>query len=320
MNFNTFLEEDHKGGSLVYVPYDNLIYCISGINTNAVETINIFDEEENDTKKSQNALTEPRAYFTTYVQNDSKIFVLLGYNYLKNDFMTTIEKLDTASYDKSWKELYFYNERSVPKLVFTSCIPSSNDKIHILGGVDENYTLNKMIYVCCLSPSLFEIESSNMALPFDDDTKGVTLARDSRNGFQFIFYQENCFIPLSTPVEDNDAFLFGLFDSKHNLHLTNLSNFNYSIMALKEEKNKNIKNAMAVGNVYNNNNFKDAITNKGNKNIINNFNKNINNNCSNYYLGHLNSKNKNNNQAGYDNEDDENITQFNNPNILNTKH
>lgn len=251
MNWNGVLEENHKGGSLVYVPYNNLVYCISGIVSSTVETINVLNEPEFDAKKSKTALSEPRAYFGTFVQNDSKIYVMLGYNYMKNDFMTTIEKLDTASSDRTWKELFFSKESTVPKLVFISCIPTSNDKIHILGGVDENYFVNRNIYVICLSPNSFEIEITNMALPFEQDDQKIAIARDNNKGFSCLFYQENCFIPLLTPVNDNDSFLFGLFDSKHNLHLTNLNSFNYCIISRKDEKQRIMRNAFQAGNAYN---------------------------------------------------------------------
>lgn len=251
MNWIGELEENHKGGSLVYVPYNNMVYCISGIVSPLVETINALNDSEFDLKKGKTNLSEPRAYFGTFVQNESKIYVMLGYNYMKNDFMTTIEKLDTASSDKTWKELSFSNEFTVPKLVFISCIPTSNDKIHILGGVDENYLVNRAIYVICLSPNSFEIEITNMALPFEQDDQKIAISRDNNKGFSCLFYQENCFVPLQTPVDDNDCFLFALFDSNYNLHLTNLNSFNYCIISRKEEKPRIMRNAFQVNTVYN---------------------------------------------------------------------
>lgn len=238
---------NHKGGSLVYCPYDNLVYCIAGISTNVVETINIFEDENFEENKSQTELSEPRAYFASYVQDKTKIWVLLGYNYINNDFTTSIEKLDTSSSDKTWKEYSFANEESVPKLVFVSCTPSSNDKIHIFGGVDENYFINKVIYVVCLMDNTYEIDPSNLALPFNDENQKISLNKDFHNkGFTCMFYQENCFIPLMTPSgNEKDSYLYGLYDSKHNLHLTNLNNFNYCLIARKEEKENRIQNAFA---------------------------------------------------------------------------
>jgi hypothetical protein len=238
---------NHKGGSLVYCPFDNLVYCIAGISTNIVETINIFDEENLEENKTYTELAEPRAYFASYIQDKCKIWVLLGYNYINNDFITSIERLDTSSSDKTWKEYSFFNEESVPKLVFISCTPSSNEKIHIFGGIDENYFINKVIYIICLMDNSFEIYPSNLALPFTEESQSqkISLNKEFNNkGFTCLFYQENCFIPLLTNVTDKDTFLYGLFDSKHNLHLTNLNNFNYCLITRKEEKEEKIKNAI----------------------------------------------------------------------------
>jgi hypothetical protein len=277
MNSKGILEENHKGGSLVYVPYDNLVYCISGILTSSVETINIFDDPDYEIKKSKTELSEPRAYFGTYVQNNTKIFVILGYNYMKNDFMISIEKLDTSSTNKCWKELFFINELNVPKLVFISCIPTSNDKIHIIGGLDENYFVNRAVYLVLISSSYFEIEITNMALPFEQEDEKICIGKDN-NGISCLFYQENCFIPLELPSTDNRSFLFGLFDSKQNLHLTNLNNFNYCIISKIEDKPKLIKNAFHVANIINpnkNEEFGDNVS----SNLIN-----YNNQQSNNYL------------------------------------
>jgi hypothetical protein len=241
---------NHKGGSLVYCPFDNLVYCISGISTNIVETLNIFNEEKFNESKSFTELTEPRAYFASYIQDKSKIWIFLGYNYINNDFITSIERLDTSSSDKTWKEFSFFNEDSVPKLVFVSCTPSSNEKIHIFGGIDENYFINKIIYVICLMDNSFEIYPSNLALPFNEESQKISLNKEFNNkGFNCLFYQQNCFIPLMTSITDKDTFLYGLFDSKHNLHLTNLNNFDYCLISRKEEKEDEIKNAFLHVNV-----------------------------------------------------------------------
>ncbi len=251
MNSYGILEDNHKGGSLVYVPYDNLVYCISGVVTSAVETINGFNDPEFDSKKNKTELLQPRAYFAPFVQNESKIYVILGYNYLKNQFSTTIEKMDISSSDKTWKELFFSHNLTVPRLVFISCIPTSNDKIHILGGVDENYFINRAIYVVCLSPNFFEIEITNMALPLDEDNQKIAIGRDHNKGFKCIFFNENSFVPLCTPVNDNESFLFGLYDSKLNLHLINLNKFNYCIISRTEEKPKIMQNASQFNDGYN---------------------------------------------------------------------
>ena len=249
MNFNGILYEYHKGGNLVYIPYDNLVYCISGILCSTVETINIFNDPDYDKKSSITQLSQPRAYFGTFIQNESKIYVFLGYNYMKNDFMSTIEKLDTASHDKTWKELFFSNDNKIPKLVFISCIPSSLEKIHILGGVDENYLLNKLVYIVKIDQNGSDINECNTVLPFEDNNQKINLGRDNNKGYTSLFYQENCFIALKTPSEDNSCYLFGIYDSKHNLHLANMNNFNYCILSRKEEKEKNIKNAYAINNL-----------------------------------------------------------------------
>ena len=250
MNWNGILETNHKGGSLVFVPYDNLIYCIAGINTSIVETINIYNNPEYHKKINKTFLSEPRAYFGTFVQNDSVIYVILGYNYMKNDFMSVIERLDTKGKDKTWKELYFTNDFRIPKLVFISCIPSSANKLHVLGGVDENYYINRIIYIVHIgNDNNFEIEESNMGLPFEEDSQKIVTIKDNNKGFTCLFYQENTFVPLRTP-DVREELLFGLFDSKHNLHLANLSNFNYCIIARKEEKESQNKNEF-LNNVNN---------------------------------------------------------------------
>ena len=88
-----------------------------------------------------------------------------------------------------------------------------------------------------------------MGLPFEEDSQKIVTIKDNNKGFTCLFYQENTFVPLRTP-DVREELLFGLFDSKHNLHLANLSNFNYCIIARKEEKESQNKNEF-LNNVNN---------------------------------------------------------------------
>ena len=73
------LQDDHKGGSMIYVPQDNSIYCISGLMSVLVEKIKLTKKFEIPLEapwETVNKLLCPRAYYSSYVKNDSIIYII----------------------------------------------------------------------------------------------------------------------------------------------------------------------------------------------------------------------------------------------------
>jgi hypothetical protein len=221
------LNEDHKGGSFIYVPYMHSIYCVSGLMSIMTERLKLGKTVEQIAQNKWevvNKLVFPRGYYSSFVQNDCKIYIMLGFNLWDNEFLTTVDKLDTSDPNPEWKTLKIEG-KSPPKLTFSTCVPIADEEVYILGGKDENNNDCGLVYSYDIRQGT--IEDSNMRLPLPNHIENSQEAHESRN----LFYQENSFIALRQQESDyENSFLMGLFDSKNYLHLVNIRNFDYSFV------------------------------------------------------------------------------------------
>ncbi len=215
------LTDDHRGGSFIYVPYSNTIYCVAGLMSVVTECMKLRKSCEITTDlqwKFCNKLSCPRGYYSSFVQNDSVIYLILGFDLWDNEYLSTVDRFDVKSND-GWKVIKLESEK-IPKLSFTACIACSDDEVYIMGGKDENHVENTFLFIYDTKKDTFE--DSNMRLPLNPRDE------DSKN----LFYQENCFLGL---VAENDnyskAYSLALFDSRNYLHLINVKNFDYSYIS-----------------------------------------------------------------------------------------
>jgi hypothetical protein len=219
------LAEDHTGGSFVYVPFTNSVYCISGLSSTWTEVMQLNKNFEITTEclwQPLNQLAFPRAYYSTFVQNDIKIYLMLGYDLWDNDYISSVVRLDTSAPSEGWKEIRLKGDK-IPKLCFTACIPCSDDEVYIIGGEDENLMENPVVF--CYDIRNNQIEDSNMRLP------KINSKSESSQSLN-LFYQENCFIPVKCQGEDSDKnFFLALYDTKNFIHLVNIKNFDYSYIS-----------------------------------------------------------------------------------------
>jgi hypothetical protein len=219
------LAEDHTGGSFVYVPFTNSIYCISGLSSTWTEVMQLnknFEITPECTWEPLNQLTFPRGYYSTFVQNDIKIYLILGYDLWDNEYLSSVMRLDTSAPSEGWKEIRLKGEK-IPRLCFAACIPCSDDEVYIIGGEDENLMENLIVY--CYDIRNNTIEDSNMRLP---KMNSKSESKESLN----LFYQENSFIPVKSQGENSDKnFFLALYDTKNFMHLVNIKNFDYSYIS-----------------------------------------------------------------------------------------
>jgi len=239
------LSFDHTGGSFVFLPLSSQIYCISGISTNTCEYIKLPIKEENlqmEVWTQGPLLSKSRAYFSTFVQNESIIYLIFGYDYIDASNILNLEKLDTNDSSPEWSIFKLNNTEKIPILTFFASLPATEDQILIIGGKDEYNQDNNIIYSICLRN--LTIEDTFLRLPVQD------LENESSN--DIVFYQENYFLPIEFSTKNiNQILVMALFDSKDFLHIINLKNFNYAFIheeddVPEEEYNEEIENIVKI--------------------------------------------------------------------------
>ncbi len=228
------LNENHRGGSMVYVPMSNSIFCISGFKSPITEKMTLGKNMEfSESREWVNvcSLNDARGYFSCFVQNDSLIYLLFGLNISKGEFVSNIQRLDTLAEEPNWITIKIKSEK-IPKLHFCACIPATDEEIYILGGRDETKQENSIIYLYDVPNQT--IEDSGLRLPIFTGDDGKT----SMN----LFYQENNFIAVRPEKVDDykEALLLAMFDTKNILHLVNIKNLEYSfISSIADNENAN---------------------------------------------------------------------------------
>jgi hypothetical protein len=226
------LNDNHRGGSMVFVPMSNSIFCISGFRSTLTEKMFLgknMEFSETSEWVSVCSMAEPRGYFSCFVQNDSLIYSLFGLNIMKGDFVSNIQRLDTMAEEPNWVPIKIKSEK-IPKLHFCACIPATDEEVYILGGRDEMKQENSIIYIYDVPNQT--IEDSGLRLP-------IFTAEDGQATMN-LFHQENNFIAVRPERVDDykEALLLAMFDTKNVLHLVNIKNLEYSfISSIAENEN-----------------------------------------------------------------------------------
>jgi hypothetical protein len=217
------LQDDHKGGSMIYVPQDNSIYCVSGLMSVLVEKIKLTKKFEIPIEapwETVNKLLCPRAYYSSYVKNDSIIYIMLGFNLWDNEYLATVDRYDVNEFQGEWKNIKLKGINP-PRLSFTACIPVTDDDVYIFGGRDINDVDNTEIFYYNVRAS--EIDNANIQY-IDEET-----LVNEKISLKNLYYHENSFLPMKTPDLDNEGPIpVAQYDSKGVLHIFNVKNFNYN--------------------------------------------------------------------------------------------
>ena len=149
------MTEDHKGGAFIHVPWNNSLYCISGLISILTEKISLENIDDLIAKKGLSKIGEwktvakvksPRSYYSVCVIDTFMIYIILGFDLWKCEFLSTIEKFDTTNPDSQWTSIKIFSEKVI-KLTFSGVIVTSDEECYILGGKDENNNDNSLIYV-----------------------------------------------------------------------------------------------------------------------------------------------------------------------------
>ena len=226
--FNTKFE--HNNGSLVYIPENKYIYCISGRNSIEVEKLKLNNKitmiHEWETVCS---ISEPRAFFSIFIQNSHKIYIMFGYNFKTENYIDFFECMD-VKIEKEWLKIHIKADK-IPKLSSCGILSFSSNNIYIFGGMDDKDEKNNKILRYSAEDNKLELaelglKSNNDYLMLNpklhpDTTPSLNFVEETNfQAFEFQFsYIEN-------------AFNFGCFDSKNFFHLINLKNFNHDLFYL----------------------------------------------------------------------------------------
>ncbi len=191
-------------------------------------------------------LKSPRSYYSVCVIDSFIIYLLLGFDLLKGEFLTTFERYDTSRQEESWVNYKILSEKPI-KLTFSGVIVTSDEECYILGGKDEHNNDNTSIYVLDLMERT--VEDSEMRLPIPPGIEAFNI--ENKN----LFYQETCFLPLLTNSKTsniNNMFFLCCFDSKNFLHRVNIKTFDYSFIHQELEGGQFIEESGSISQLSNN--------------------------------------------------------------------
>jgi len=250
------MKEDHKGGSFIYVPGTNSIFCISGLISLLTEQLSLEHLDVSLNKRESRKMGEwkvttklksPRSYYSVCVIDSFIIYILLGFDLLKGEFLSNFERYDTSKPDETWVNFKILSEKPV-KLTFSGVIVTSDEEVYILGGKDEHNNDNTFIYVLDLMERT--AEDSEMRLPIPPGIEAYNI--ENKN----LFYQETCFLPLMTNSKSsniNNMFFLCCYDSKNFLHRVNIKTFDYSFIHQELEGVHDIEESESISQLSNNN-------------------------------------------------------------------
>ena len=223
------LKDDHKGGALIYVPFDNSVYSVSGLMSTLTEKFKLSKKMEflPETQwEIVNKLHSPRAYYSNFVKNESVIYTMFGFNLWDNEYLSTIDCLDVKIKHPKWHSIELKG-KDIPRLSFTACIPVTDEDIYIFGGRDVNDIDNTDILYFNAKTGL--IENSKIEI-IDQDTR-----TNEKISIKNLFYQESLFLPLRSADLDYELSIpVGQYDSKGILHVFNVKNFNYNFINVND--------------------------------------------------------------------------------------
>ena len=138
--------------SSIYIPLSNLIIFISGSNTNSCEQLNIKTK----IVKRISDLNFIRENSSPCLINDTDLYVFFGYNSQKNQYLTSIEKLDLKKklkWDLINIKVNNLNQNLCKKQNLSSIPYKLNNKesILLLGGIGEDNMESKDVFIYFIS-------------------------------------------------------------------------------------------------------------------------------------------------------------------------
>ena len=129
------LNEKHSGGALI--KSHNHLYCILGRSSFSIEKFNLiefFKMSKSDSWSTINSDGTPRAYFSTFIQNERILYIMFGYDFKINDYIRDFKKMDLGVKKKIWIDVKVMSNK-IPKLSLAATISISKDKVYILGKI-----------------------------------------------------------------------------------------------------------------------------------------------------------------------------------------
>lgn len=281
MNYIPFLQNDHTGGSLVYVPEDNYIYAISGFTTNTVEKLkfNPTDRKIVDDKWTYGPnFPDNRIHFSTFVVNGRSIYIILGYDNNKKAFYTSGYRLDTMYNKSDWVDLNINSLKS-PRLKLAAVINSCEGSVFVLGGLVNSQEVNSQVYIFNYysgtwnntefviddineNPNVIDNEKNNDEEKDNSYNSEIDFKKFKRSSL--IFMSNTQFNPMKYSIKEfTSTICYGIFDSSGYFHLINVRSFDHLILFQDEiielnenssdsEKSKNSQNSDEDDKVKNN--------------------------------------------------------------------
>lgn len=225
------LKNCHFYGNLIYVPLNNCIYCLGGINSKKCEIYRndeiLFSNISEDIRFNKNCwenvaeMNVPRQecssmLFTNY------LYVFFGFNNNLNSNNSSIERINVLKND-TWELINYSNPMNLNlHMSSLSTIEYNENEILFLGGFDGKSYLESII---SFNTNTMTITKTNMKIP---DLK--------KNSFYHFFKESSfCHIFEYENIMDENSYNFALFDSKERLHLINTRVFKYSVIQIQDK-------------------------------------------------------------------------------------
>jgi hypothetical protein len=150
--------------SSIYIPLSNLIIFISGSNTNSCEQLNIKTK----IVKRISDLNFIRENSSPCLINDTDLYVFFGYNSQKNQYLTSIEKLDLKKklkWDLINIKVNNLNQNLCKKQNLSSIPYNLNNKesILLIGGIGEDNMECKDVFLYFISSKSISPMNSNLS-------------------------------------------------------------------------------------------------------------------------------------------------------------
>jgi hypothetical protein len=132
------LKNNHSKGCLI--PYHNSIICLSGQHNKKCEIYSTIKNEWSDMSE----MNIERSEFGCCIIQDKYLFSIFGFNYPKNEYLSSIEYLDLLEENSTWKYLHYKNDKLLSLYIKgLLTINYNNEKIIFVGGY--NGELNKPV-------------------------------------------------------------------------------------------------------------------------------------------------------------------------------
>ena len=231
MQFINSTKFNHPNGGFVHIPDYNVIYCISGRKTIEVEKICVYQNElkTGDKWQTVGSISEPRAFFSIFVQNNSKIYLMFGYNFEEEKFFDYFHCLDISSNEFLWTKI-FLNLEKIPLMSSCGTLSFSSDNVYIFGGMNPNNEKNNCIYRYNAEENTLEQTELTLKASYDYMNLNSNLQPENLPSTNFVESDFQAFDFHTSYLEH--AFYFGCFDSRNFFHLINLKSFSHDLFYL----------------------------------------------------------------------------------------